>query len=89
MTDQLCDELRNVPLDPMPEGGCLDCLAIGSAWVHLRFCVTCGETRCCDSSVNQHARKHAAEMRHPVVRSKEPGEKWAWCYVHEGQARTG
>ena len=89
MTDQLCDELRNVPLDPMPPGGCIECLAIGATWVHLRFCVTCGETRCCDSSVNQHASKHAAAAAHPVVRSKEPGEKWAFCYVHEGLAQTG
>jgi hypothetical protein len=89
MTDQLCEELRNVPLDPMPEGGCLECLAMGSTWVHLRFCVTCQETRCCDSSVNQHASKHAAAVSHSVVRSKEPGEHWAYCYVHEGVAATG
>lgn len=88
MTDQLCDELRNLPLDPMPEGGCIECLAMGGTWVHLRFCVTCRETRCCDSSVNQHASKHAAAAAHPVVRSKEPGERWAYCYVHEGMAAT-
>ena len=89
MSKQLCDELRDLPLDPMPEGGCIECLAIGSTWVHLRFCVTCRETRCCDSSVNQHARKHAASANHPVIRSKEPGETWAWCYVHEGGANVG
>lgn len=88
MTDQICDDLRDIPLDPMPEGGCIDCLAIGSTWVHLRFCVTCHETRCCDSSVNRHARKHAAAASHNVVRSKEPGEKWAYCYVHDGLVKT-
>ena len=89
MSDQLCEELRDVPMDPMPEGGCIECLAMGGQWVHLRFCVTCRETRCCDSSVNQHASKHAATVGHAVVRSKEPGEHWAYCYVHEGIAATG
>lgn len=79
----LCDELDNIVLDPMPPGGCVDCLAIGGSWVHLRYCVTCGQTRCCDDSPNRHASKHAADAGHPVVRSKEPGEFWAWCYPHQ------
>lgn len=83
-----CEHLVGLPLDPMPEGGCVECLAIGGTWVHLRYCVTCKETRCCESSPNQHARKHAASAGHPVVRSKEPGETWAWCYDHEVAART-
>ena len=78
----LCVELENIPLDPMPAGGCIECLAIGGTWVHLRYCVTCGETRCCDDSPNRHARKHAVHESHPVVRSKEPGEFWAWCFPH-------
>jgi len=79
----LCPELTDVPAEPMPEGGCIECLAMGDTWVHLRYCVTCKETRCCDSSKNKHASKHAAADSHPVVRSKEPGETWAWCYPHE------
>jgi len=79
----LCPELEEVVLAPMPPGGCIDCLAIGGTWVHLRFCVECGETRCCDDSVNQHARRHFEDAGHRVVRSKEPGEDWAWCYEHE------
>jgi hypothetical protein len=78
----LCDELQNVTVEPMPPGGCTDCLAIGGTWVHLRYCVTCGETRCCDDSPNRHARKHSVAAGHPVVRSKEPGEFWAWCFPH-------
>jgi hypothetical protein len=31
----------------------------------------------------RHARHHAAEVAHPIVRSFEPGENWRWCYVHE------
>jgi hypothetical protein len=78
-----CEDLQGVPLDSMPPGGCVECLRIGDTWVHLRFCVTCRETRCCDDSKNRHARKHAEATDHPVVRSKEPGEHWAWCYRHE------
>ena len=59
-TRKLCDELANVPLEDMPPGGCIECLAIGDTWVHLRYCVTCKQTRCCDDSKNQHARKHSA-----------------------------
>lgn len=69
-------------LEEMPPGGCTDCLAIGGTWVHLRYCVTCKETRCCDDSPNRHASKHAAAEGHPVMRSKEPGENWAWCFTH-------
>lgn len=78
-----CEHLEDLPLDPMPEGGCFECLAIGDTWVHLRFCVTCRMTRCCDDSKNQHSRKHWMADGHTVIRSKEPGEYWAWCYEHE------
>jgi hypothetical protein len=63
--------------------GCEDCLRIGSWWVHLRMCMTCGHAGCCDSSPNQHASKHAAATGHPIIRSLEPGEDWLWCYVDE------
>ena len=38
--------------------GCEECLKIGSAWVHLRLCRTCGHVGCCDSSPHRHATKH-------------------------------
>ena len=82
MTD-ICEHLVNVPEDPIPPGGCVECLAIGSTWVHLRHCVTCGQTRCCDSSPNRHASRHARESGHPVVRSAEPEDDWAWCYLDD------
>jgi uncharacterized UBP type Zn finger protein len=63
--------------------GCEDCLRIGGWWVHLRMCLTCGHVGCCDSSPNRHASAHARTTDHPVVRSLEPGEDWAWCYVDE------
>jgi ubiquitin-hydrolase Zn-finger-containing protein len=59
---------------------CEECVKIGSAWVHLRTCQTCGATLCCDSSPNRHASKHARATKHPVVASAEPGERWLYCY---------
>lgn len=63
--------------------GCEDCLRIGSPWVHLRLCLTCGHVGCCDSSPMRHARAHAFDVGHPVIRSLEPGENWRWCYPHQ------
>ena len=61
--------------------GCEECLQIGQRWVHLRLCLTCGHVGCCDSSIGKHATKHFHRTQHPVMRSLEPGESWAWCYV--------
>src|SRR5690349_3845372 len=63
--------------------GCEDCLRIGSTWVHLRLCLTCGHVGCCDSSPNRHATRHFHEVQHPIMRSFEPGESWRWCYIDE------
>ena len=63
--------------------GCEECLRIGSPWVHLRLCLTCGHVGCCDSSPNRHARGHADTVGHAIVASMEPGEDWRWCYVDE------
>jgi Zn-finger in ubiquitin-hydrolases and other protein len=65
---------------------CEECVKIGARWVHLRTCQTCGTTRCCDSSPNQHASKHAGESSHPVIASAEPGERWLFCYPHDAFA---
>ena len=71
------------PVQPRTPQGCEECLRIGSGWVHLRLCLTCGQVGCCDSSPMKHARAHAAETGHPIVKSMEPGENWRWCYAHE------
>lgn len=64
-----------------PSGaGCQECLQTGDTWVHLRVCMSCGHVGCCDSSKNKHATKHAHGAGHPVIRSFEPGETWAYCY---------
>jgi len=59
---------------------CEECVKIGSGWVHLRTCQECGTTRCCDSSPNRHASKHAKASGHPVIASAEPGESWLYCF---------
>lgn len=76
------DAIREVPAHPA--AGCEDCLREGSTWVHLRACLSCGHVGCCDSSPRQHAHRHAHSADgHPVARSLEPGEGWAWCYTDE------
>jgi uncharacterized UBP type Zn finger protein len=86
----MCEHLEDLatradPLEPSSRG-CKECLESGGRWVHLRLCMTCGHVGCCDSSPNKHASRHFHATRHPVVKSFEPGEDWAWCYVDEEAA---
>ncbi|MCU0310826.1 MAG: UBP-type zinc finger domain-containing protein [Acidimicrobiales bacterium] len=84
MAHPSCTHLELISDAAVPSGdGCVDCLAIGTTWVHLRRCATCGHVGCCDSSPMRHATAHAADGRHPLVQSFEPGEDWIWCYVDE------
>ena len=74
------DQIRTVA----PSGpGCVECMASGGQWVHLRRCTICGHIGCCDNSPNRHATKHAHDTGHPIIQSYEPGEDWLWCYVDE------
>jgi uncharacterized UBP type Zn finger protein len=68
---------------------CLDCLASGDSWVHLRICLTCGHVGCCDASKNRHATAHFHATGHPVIQSFEPGESWRYCYVDDAQLPDG
>jgi uncharacterized UBP type Zn finger protein len=78
-----CTHLDQIK-DVTPSGaGCKECLEIGARWVHLRLCLTCGHVGCCDSSPNRHATKHFHTTHHPIMRSFEPGEDWAWCFIDE------
>ncbi len=63
--------------------GCEECLKLGDSWVHLRVCMTCGKVGCCDNSKNKHATRHFHETGHPIVRSRERGEDWAYCHEDE------
>jgi uncharacterized UBP type Zn finger protein len=79
----ICSHLDEIEVTALPDDieGCEECLKIGSTWVHLRMCMTCGKIGCCDSSPNKHATAHGRESGHPIIRSAEPGEDWSWCYV--------
>ena len=72
-------DVRDV--EPDRRDGCSDCLAAGDGWRALRMCAICGYVGCCDSSKNKHATRHAHATGHPIARSFQPGEDWAWCYV--------
>jgi len=63
--------------------GCEECLKIGSQWVHLRLCRTCGHVGCCDQSPHRHATAHFHALGHPIIEGYDPPEGWGWCYVDE------
>ncbi len=76
-----CTHLNQIR-DVVPSAdGCEECLAIGDTWVHLRMCLVCGHAGCCDTSKNKHATRHFHDTGHPIVKSIEPGDSWAWCYT--------
>lgn len=75
------DQIRGV--EPRTPEGCEECLQTGDRWVHLRLCLTCGHVGCCDSSPNRHATRHHHATGHPIIRSFEPNDSWAWCYVDQ------
>src|SRR5262245_13320278 len=90
MNDQPCAHLsaaaaHREAVEPSSHG-CIDCLASGGVWVHLRLCITCGHVGCCDNSPSRHATRHFHDTRHPLIRSYEPGEDWAYCYLDESFA---
>ena len=80
-----CEHIQQV--DPNTNAktpnGCEECLQMGSEWVQLRLCLSCGHVGCCDSSPNKHATKHFHQTKHPVIKSYQSDEDWEWCYVDE------
>ncbi|HKC00067.1 MAG TPA: UBP-type zinc finger domain-containing protein [Terriglobales bacterium] len=81
-----CTHLDQIKVRKTSKHVCEDCVKTGDSWVHLRMCLVCGHTGCCDSSKNKHATKHFHNTNHPLIRSIEPGEAWVWCYVDEIEA---
>jgi Zn-finger in ubiquitin-hydrolases and other protein len=74
-------ENDGIDLAAEPSGsGCVECLAAGTWWFHLRRCAQCGHIGCCDDSLHKHASKHAHATGHPVIQSFEPGEDWFYDY---------
>jgi hypothetical protein len=88
MKSQACEHLKDANEDVKARTkGCEECEKMGSGWVHLRKCLTCGHVGCCDSSVNKHATKHFHGTSHAVMQSFEPGEDWMWCYVDKAYVK--
>jgi len=84
MPDRGCPHLNAITKVRLPARlECAECVKIGAQWVHLRTCQECGVTLCCDSSPHQHASQHARLVRHPVIASAQPGERWLYCYPHD------
>ncbi len=80
---ETCTHLDQIQFTEPAAHVCEECLKLGDSWVHLRMCLNCGKTGCCDSSKNQHATKHFGETQHPLIRSIQPSEHWVWCYVDD------
>ncbi|MFE0641050.1 UBP-type zinc finger domain-containing protein [Streptomyces sp. NPDC058877] len=59
------------------------CAAKGWTWRRLRWCATCGNVGCCDSSRGAHAHAHHLATGHPVAVSLAADEEWAWCFEDE------
>ena len=78
-----CSHLDTVTTEDASGDGCVECLATGGRWVHLRRCTSCGHVGCCDNSPGRHATAHFATTTHAIIQSFEPGEDWFWCYVDE------
>jgi len=80
---EACAHLETaVEVDP-PLDVCPTCVEIGSTWFHLRQCLICGRTGCCDNSPNKHATAHFRETGHPMIRTAQPDEDWLWCYLDD------
>ncbi len=79
----VCGHLDRIkPVFPSASG-CEECLRSGDEWNHLRLCLTCGHVGCCDTSKNKHATAHFHDTDHPVMKSIELFDDWAWCFVDE------
>ena len=82
-----CTHIQALPsVKAAKERVCEECVKMGGRWVHLRTCQSCGGTRCCDSSPNKHASKHAHSSGHPVIASGEIGERWLYCFPDDNFA---
>jgi ubiquitin-hydrolase Zn-finger-containing protein len=79
----ICAHLETIKTREASGDGCVECLAMGGRWLHLRRCTECAHVGCCDSSPNKHASAHFHDTAHPVIQSFEPGEDWYWCFVDE------
>lgn len=75
-----CAHLRGLGRIAEPRAeSCEECGVRGS----LRVCLTCGHVGCCDSA-NRHARAHAEQTGHTLIRAWKGGA-FVYCYEHRYQ----
>ncbi|HKF86438.1 MAG TPA: UBP-type zinc finger domain-containing protein, partial [Candidatus Limnocylindrales bacterium] len=72
---------------PAPRDVCEACVEVGGTWVHLRQCLTCARTLCCNDSPNRHMTGHFDEIGHPIMRGAGAGEDWTWCFADDAMIR--
>ena len=84
---QACSHAGSIAEVGTPRDVCEACIEVGSTWVHLRQCLTCGRTLCCNDSPNRHMTAHWREIGHPVMRGASPGEQWTWCFPDDAMIR--
>jgi uncharacterized UBP type Zn finger protein len=80
--DEYCEHFGGAQAPAARSDGCEECAALGASWTELRICLTCGHVGCCEDSKHAHALQHFNATGHPTIASFEPGQTWAWCYVH-------
>ncbi len=78
-----CEHMQQIKEVTPSSEGCEKCQKTGDSWVQLRLCLICGHVGCCDSSKNQHARKHYKETGHPIIQAYKAGDDWKYCWVHK------
>ena len=81
-----CSHLDSVKITALPDDvdGCVDCLAAGGEWCHLRICLTLRQRRLLrQTRPAVTPRAHAASSGHQLMRSIQPGEDWSWCFADE------
>ncbi len=85
-----CSHLDTIKVTTTDVHVCEECVKLGDRWVHLRLCLECGHVGCCDSSKNKHATKHFHRVKHPLIRSIEPGKAGSgatWMRYRPGKWR--
>jgi hypothetical protein len=78
-----CSHTHQIKTVPPSALGYEGFLRMGSPWVHLRLCRSCGHVGCCDQSPNRHARQHFEATGHPIIEGYDPPEGWGCCYIDD------
>ena len=85
---QACDHAASIQPVPAPRDVCEACIVEGTRWVHLRQCLVCGQTLCCNNSPRRHMSAHWDSVGHPVMRTRRPASDWTWCFPHDAPIRA-